>query len=170
MTYCPTSMFWYSSFRTSTVAGQRYYYGSTAGAVGGKHLKLDQLFYPAEGAFIMDQGNANTPMPATQWGYPNLGYNDLTDTGGQCRPGSCSNAGFFDGHAESVKNKDIYTGLVGGFRTALTQGPDGNRWPDPALYPSFRPRFWDLRNRTPLGGSTGDIDSQNRAIAGMLSN
>ena len=165
VTYVPNSVFWYSSMRTSTVASQRYYYGSAAGAPGGKHFKVEQAAYPSEGAWVLDNGNSNTPVPATMWGYPNLGYNDTTGMNGVTRIGGCTNAAFLDGHAESVKNIDIYVGLVGGFRTVA--GPDGNKWPDPALYPSFRPRFWDIRNMTPLGGTTGDIDNQNR-ILGQL--
>lgn len=165
LTYAPNSVFWYSSMKLSTNANERYYYGSTAGAPGGKHFRVDQVQYPSEGAWILDQGNANTPVPATMWGYPNLGYNDTSGNGGVARVGGGTNAGFFDGHAETVKNIDIYVGLVGGFRT--TAGPDGNKWPDPLLYPSFRPRFWDIRNQNPLGGTTGDIDNQNRVL-GLL--
>lgn len=160
--YQPTTQFFYGSLGGfGSLAPFAYY---DASSLGWRPLKWGNRPYPSQNMWLMDQNGSNEPTVATPWGYPNMGP---FRSGSDDFASGSSAAAFFDGHAAILKNADFYVDLSGGMQA--TPGPDGSRWPDPVLYPSFvGARFWDIRNSNPLGGGwSGDVDGQN-SIVGKL--
>ena len=137
-----------SSVRIGT-ARQQYY----TAASGVRHMKLASRPWPSENMWLTCTPMISTgPIAMSTWGYPQS-IQPLHPSDGGTTNGMSSV--FFDGHAETINRRDVYFGTgVGqptGF-TALGAGANGGTWPNPAAYPNFRPKFWDIRNITPLGG------------------
>lgn len=130
----------------------------TAGS-GVRHMRIADRPYPTENMWVSCIPGANGgPYSLTPWGYP-----QISPWHPSANPNGGLNSVFFDGHTETVRRDHVYAGAAAGpeaptmngtsqMRTAA--GGDGNQWADPTIYPNFRPRFWDIRNTNPLGGTS----------------
>lgn len=154
-----------------------HYYDNTSHggvACGWKHMRITGRPYPTENMWLTCAPSVNTGNTSlTPWETPTQSapYHPSSN------PAGGVNSVFFDGHAETVRRDHIWAGSAKGpeaptmngtnmMRTAA--GADGNQWPDPIIYPNFRPRFWDIRNDNPLGGANLQNMDRNNMQAGTV--
>ena len=118
-----------------------------------RHMRVADRPWPAENMWLTCQNGSNGgPFALTPWGYSNMAPWHPSPN-----PNGAVNSVFFDGHAETVRRDHIWAGAGAGPEAPpaimrASAGVDGNQWADPTLYPNYRPKFWDIRNKTPLGG------------------
>ena len=189
--YWPSSIWQTESYGGSVNTAQYGYWdkGGTAGsgftATLLKFPKFGNRPYPSENMWLMDYNGTNQPQYVQMLGSYN--YAPFRN-GATVHTAGTTAAVYFDGHAGTVRNVDIYpyrlkaSGADGGTAVGVSNillanvgmmvtpwdtGSGLSYWPDPTNFPNFvGARFFDSRNVVPLGGvnNFSGVDSQNVAL------
>jgi prepilin-type N-terminal cleavage/methylation domain-containing protein len=148
-----------------------------------KYPKVGNRPFPSENMWLMDYNGTNQPQYVQMLGSYN--YAPFRN-GSLIHVDGTTAAVYFDGHAGTVKNRNIYpyrlkaSGADGGTPVGVsgvllanvgmmvtpwdTGGGALSYWPDPINFPDFvGARFFDSRNTNPLGsaGNFDGVDKQN---------